>query len=585
MIASMLKARITIILQLALTCLLWLSCICNTQATVLISGINSQTRNNILAYLQLDNEACDAPDWRVRRLFADSETEIQEALQVVGYYNIEVEKQLEYGEGCWQANFTINLGEAVVLRTVSIEVDTGGEQDKKLLNVLHECALRTGDILHHAKYDSCRRNIAQMAKSRGYFDAKFIERRIDVYPTELAADITLFFETGRRYVFGETRFDQTVLDHELVQRVVTYTHGQAYDAVLTRRIQRDLIASAYFDQVELINEPRGDPYFDVPILIKLTPGKKYQYSAGIGFATDVGPKLRLGVLNRRANSSGHQIEFEINLSKVISETNLSYRIPLKKHKNWFTIDTFFKAEDNDSFESNLFSIGGQHIHKRDDDWIRTLFLNLTLEDYKTSELDDGQSKLLIPGISYSYIAEDYPPRPLQGHRSRAQLSGAIEGLVTDTSFLQVYGNTKWVFGLWPGGRLLTRAEMGATLIEEIDDLPASVRFFAGGDISVRGYAYNSLGPTDMFGSVVGGENLLVGSLEIDHQISANWSLAAFVDSGNAYDRLAEFDPATGIGAGIRWYSLLGPIRLDVAVPLDDSAPDDYRVHITLGPDL
>jgi translocation and assembly module TamA len=112
-----------------------------------------------------------------------------------------------------------------------------------------------------------------------------------------------------------------------------------------------------------------------------------------------------------------------------------------------------------------------------------------------------------------------------------------------------------------------------------------VRYFAGGDISVRGYAYNSLGPTDPFGAVVGGENLLVGSIEIDQQITNDWSVAAFVDSGNAYNALRDFNPATGIGLGIRWFSPLGPIRVDIAVPLEKDAPDDYRVHITLGPDL
>jgi translocation and assembly module TamA len=112
-----------------------------------------------------------------------------------------------------------------------------------------------------------------------------------------------------------------------------------------------------------------------------------------------------------------------------------------------------------------------------------------------------------------------------------------------------------------------------------------VRFFAGGDTSVRGYAYKSLGPTDPFGNVVGGENLLVGSIELDQLIADNWALAAFIDSGNAYDELKEFDTATGVGVGIRWFSPLGPIRFDVAVPLEQGAPDDYRIHITLGPDL
>jgi translocation and assembly module TamA len=112
-----------------------------------------------------------------------------------------------------------------------------------------------------------------------------------------------------------------------------------------------------------------------------------------------------------------------------------------------------------------------------------------------------------------------------------------------------------------------------------------VRFFAGGDVSVRGYAYNSLGPTDPLGAVIGGSNLLVGSVEIDQQIAGNWAIAAFVDSGNAYDKIKDFDPATGVGAGIRWFSPLGPIRIDIAVPLEKDAPDDYRLHITLGPDL
>ncbi len=572
-------------LQLALACLLWLGCICDTQAAVSISGVDEPVRENILAYLRLDDEACDAPGWRIRRMFSESGNEIREALEVVGYYNVKIEKKLVSGEGCWQASFNITPGEPVVLRKVSIEIDNGGEHDETLANIVQECALRTGDILQHANYDLCRRNIARTAKNRGYFDARFIERRIDVHPAEHAADITLHFETGRRYVFGLTTFDQEILEPDLVQRVVTYSPGQPYDGEITRRMQRELIASAYFDQVELKTSPRGEPHFDVPINIKLTPGKKYQYNAGIGFATDVGPKLRLGVLNRRVNNRGHQTEFEINLSKVISDVNLSYRIPLDKPRDWFTIDTFYKVEDNDSFVSNLFSTGVQRIQKRDNGWIRTLFLNLRLEEYETGTIDDGRSKLLTPGISYSFVTEDYPPRPLEGHRSSVQMRGAVEGVVTDTSFLQFYGNTKWVFGLWSGGRLLTRAEAGATLIDDLDSLPASVRFFAGGDTSVRGYAYNSLGPTDPLGAVVGGENLMVGSVELDQKIAEDWSLAAFVDSGNAYDALDDFDPATGVGIGVRWFSPLGPIRFDVAVPLESDAPDEYRIHITLGPDL
>ena len=565
--------------------MLWLGNLCATQADVSISGVETQIRDNILAYLRLDDETCDAPDWRVRRLFADSEKEIREALEVVGYYNAGVDKTLETGEACWRADFVIIPGRPVVLRKVSIDIDTAGAEDSELLKVAGKCALNPGDKLQHASYETCKRRITRTASDRGYFASSFTEQRIDVYPDEYAADITLHFVAGQRYVFGEINFDQDVLDPDIIQRFITITPGEAYDAERVRRMQRYLVSSAYFDQVVLSRNPRGEPDYDVPIDIELTPGKIYQYNAGIGYATDVGPKLRFGVLNRRLNDQGHQAEFETNLSKVISDVGVTYRIPLDKPKDWFTMDAGYKIEDNDSFESNLFTTGVQRVQERDNDWIRTLFLNLRLEDYSTSEIDKDRSKLLTPGIGYAFVEEDYPPRPISGHRSNTQLRGAVEGLISDTSFGQVYGHTKWVFGLWSGGRLLTRAEAGFTLIDELDTLPASVRFYAGGDTSVRGYAYKSLGPKDIFGNVIGGENLVVGSIEVDQKFAKNWALAAFIDSGNAYDELKNFDTATGVGVGIRWFSPLGPIRFDVAVPLEKDAPDDYRIHITLGPDL
>jgi translocation and assembly module TamA len=579
MIPKFVFIRLALVLLLALT---GLKAAC---AGVSISGVEQPFIDNILAYLRLDDEACDAPDWRVRRLFTDSEKEIREALEVVGYYDIEIEKTLKTGEACWQASFVITPGQPVLLRNVSIVIDSQGIKDAELEGAAQACDLHPGDVLNHASYDACRRKIVRLAESRGYFAAEYIERRIDVYPDEHAADITLLFVTGPRYVFGAITFEQAILDTGLVERFVTITPGEPFDAKLIRNVYRDLASSAYFDQVVIKREPRGDPHFDVPIHIELTPGKKYQYNAGIGYATNYGPKLRFGVLNRRANSHGHQIEFEANWSNVISDIGVTYRIPLDKAKDWFTIDTGYKIEDNDSFSSNLFSTGVQRIWNIENNWLRTMFLDLRLEDYKAGTVDDEYSQLLTPGISYTYVEEDYPPRPLEGHRSLAMTRGAVEGLISDTSFLQLYGNTKWVFGLWSSGRLITRAEAGITVIDEFDTLPASVRFYAGGDTSVRGYAYNSLGPTDPQGEVIGGENLLVGSVELDQRVSTEWSVAAFIDSGNAYDEFNTFDTATGVGIGVRWFSPLGPIRVDLAFPLANDAPDDYRIHITLGPDL
>ncbi len=298
------------------------------RAEVSIEGVEGILDENILAYLQLDDEPCDAPSWRTRRLYAEAEQEIYAALEVLGYYNASVEKSFTRGEACWQATFRVTPGEPVRLREVVVEVDSGEGIDTVLLQAAVNCELRTGDILLHSTYEACRRRLARQAEDRGYFSAEFADRRVDVYPEENAADITLRLVTGPRYVYGETTFDQSVLSPDLVTRFVELEPGQPYDAAKVRKLQRDLAVSRYFDQVDIERQPRGEPYYDVPLVISLTPGKVRQFSAGIGYATDLGPKLRFGVLNRRRNKDGHQTEFEVDLSPVLSQVSGTYRIPL-----------------------------------------------------------------------------------------------------------------------------------------------------------------------------------------------------------------------------------------------------------------
>ena len=134
-----------------------------------------------------------------------------------------------------------------------------------------------------------------------------------------------------------------------------------------------------------------------------------------------------------------------------------------------------------------------------------------------------------------------------------------------------------------GGRVLIRGELGYTEVTDVTELPASIRFFAGGDSSVRGFAYESLGPEDESGDVIGGRHLATGSLEVDHPITERWHLAAFTDAGNAFNTINEFEPRHSAGLGVRWRSPLGPIRLDIARAIDEHR--DWRIHLSMGPDL
>jgi translocation and assembly module TamA len=142
---------------------------------------------------------------------------------------------------------------------------------------------------------------------------------------------------------------------------------------------------------------------------------------------------------------------------------------------------------------------------------------------------------------------------------------------------------KWVWSTPRGQRFLVRGQVGATAKRDFAELPASVRFFAGGDDSVRGYSFESLGPVDAAGAVIGGSSLATGSFEFEQPLRERWSLAFFVDSGNAFEG-SHIDARTGLGLGGRWQSPLGPIRVDLAHALDGDGRD-WRLHVSLGPDL
>jgi translocation and assembly module TamA len=247
---------------------------------------------------------------------------------------------------------------------------------------------------------------------------------------------------------------------------------------------------------------------------------------------------------------------------------------------WLFVKGDVIYEDTDTSRSLERAVTVGRSHRRGRYWAETNYVEATIEDFEVGD-QEGTSQLLLFGTSWSRSSNIDQPRPRLGYSFSLDLRGAAEALLSDNDLVQAIARGRQILPLGGPFRLLGRVQAGWTWLSEFEDLPPSVRFFAGGDNSVRGYGYEELGPEED-GEVVGGKRLLTGSLEIDALIRPNWSVAAFVDSGSAFDDKPDF--STGVGLGLRWYSPLGPLRFDIAHPLDD--PDhDFRIHISLGPDL
>lgn len=554
------------------------------RADVDFEGLSRTTENVVRATVDLVDESCTAPEARVRRLYKRADRQILKALEVYGYYSPTIRGSLTRDSDCWRARFEIKRGPRVRLRKVAIGITGPGSSDPVLARFLAQETLSAGDGLNQAAYDRLKSSLAVLAQRRGYFDGRFATSRIDVFPGQGAADITLDYASGERYRFGPVTLDQNVIDRDLAMRFVEFRPGEPYDADRLNELYTDLLASGYFQNIELRTTPRPAPDFDVPLTITLTAAPRRTWTTGVGYATDSGAKLRLGFINQRLNREGHQFEFDANLAEVLGAVSLSYRLPQGSPRDeWVSIDAGYQYDNPEDSRSDEYRLGVKQIKRRGGDWRETRFIDYRREIFRVGDTR-STSDLVIPGISWARQPRLISSRPRQGYRLTFTVSGTDQLLGSDTAFAQVESTGKLILPLWSTARLLVRGEAGWTIKDDFSDLPLSVRYFAGGDTSVRGYAYKSLGPTDADGNVIGGADKLVGSLEFDQQVFGNWSVAAFIDVGNAFNSFKDLSLKTGIGAGIRWYSPLGPIRFDVGIPLDES-PDSFRIHITLGPDL
>ena len=202
----------------------------------------------------------------------------------------------------------------------------------------------------------------------------------------------------------------------------------------------------------------------------------------------------------------------------------------------------------------------------------------------TFGIDRGNSTEVFAEASLSRKQGDNPSFVRRGWSVTLAARTTAGTLLSDASFSQVLGDAKWIRAFAGNNRLILRGSAATTWTNNFSALPPQLRFFAGGDRSVRGYGYQSIGPRNSYDRVIGGRNLLVASTEVEHYFTRNWGMAAFVDAGNAFNG-TDYRPRLGAGLGVRWLSPVGMIRVDVGTPIHDDHAHGIQLHVVIGPDL
>ncbi len=601
---------------------------------VTLDGVEGVARENVQASLSLLRRGGGAlrPD-TIRELHQKAEQEIIWALEPFGYYQPTITSELSppEAEGLpWQAHIQVDVGEPVALASIAITLNGKGEQDADLLDAVAKFPLQQGQPLDHRDYEAAKAELLTHAQTLGYRDAAYSEHRVEVDLPAYEARLFLVMNTGPGYVFGEITFDQDRFDEAYLARYLLLEPGDAFDARALGDQRRALSRSGHFREVEIETLPATDTDPPaIPLRVHLQTFLPNRYRGRLGWGTDTGVGLQGDWDRRYVGRKGQH--FNLGLAVVQERSKLAgdinYVIPLQPLEgSQVTIGARHESKDL-SFEdvdlptggetriaTNIVGVNWELAPRRWGTFQLDTVLGLAMvgETYDVFEVLFGdkppdEQEVLIEILgeeAYGILTPDFeavvPSLRLVMRRSNdpiyirsgdyfdLSLLGADESLGSNISFWQARMDTWHVRSFGERSRVLVRSTLGYSDAESRDvldvnfnEMPEYYEFRAGGVRSVRGYGWESLFPQD---SITGGKSELVLSLEYEYEFMPDWSVAAFVDGGNAFNRWEDYEPKYGTGLGIRWRSPVGLARIDLGVPLDD-ADESFQIYITVGPEF
>ena len=583
----------TLLLRIILLCLFTLTFLSSRlyatePVDVRVLGLEGEPLKNVNSALALPQGV--VKEGAVDRLWLDyftrqAESKVRSALEPFGYYGSHVTTELEDKKegGYYTLLVTVTAGEATRLAEVVVTILGAGAAEPLLLEKIAAFPLRTGDQLLHESYEQSKSQLLAASRELGYLDAHFSTNEIRVDPKTASARIHLVLATGPRYLFGTTTITgATYYPDELLRRYISFSAGEPFSFKAVGKTQFNFASSPYFKSVTVVPDKEAATAQQVPVVITVQPAPRRILRPGIGYGTDTGARASVGFKHLSLFAPGNTFNSEIAVAERLQGIGSAYSIPSSQNIDTFsTIQLNLQREVINDTVSKLAFLEPSRTTGFGENSFGTVYMRLMYEEYSVG-LEDNSSSMLLPGLRFSQHGYDDLIKPTKGWHYSLETRGAYQGIISDATFIQFIAESGVIIPLPWRLTLNSRVKGATTLINDpFSDVPSSLRFFAGGDNSVRGYAYKSLGPRDTTGDVVGGKHQLQGSIELQRAIFAKWTVSLFYDAGNAFNDTSSIKLHQGAGFGLHYLTAIGAINLSLARQI--SVPDPhFRIHFTIG---
>lgn len=560
-----------------------------------VDGVGDDLKAAVSAGVELSQYARrDVSEAQVRRLYERAPAQVKTALEPYGYYDATVEGELVQTGKDWRVTLHVTPGEPVRVTAVDLRLDPEAAAIPAIRQARRAIERLKGKPLNHGAYDAARDALGAQLTANGFLDARLLTHRVEVRRADRSASIRLAWQVGPRYRFGQVHFAGGQFEAGFLDRYVPFQPGDYFAQGDLLKLQQALTGADYFSVVNVLPDVEGARQGRVDVNVQLVPAKRSIYTGGPFIGTDTGVGLRGSIERRWVNRRGHKWKNEIVLAQRLKTLSTLYSIPLPStNQRSLNFGANFRDANTTTSKSRTLELVGNETRLWHD-WTRTLGVHALSgtftvgqrggEPDNTLGIEHGHSTLVFAEASLSRKQADNPTFVRRGWSVELHLRSTAGSLLSDTDFSQIMGDVKWIRAFTRRDRLILRGSAGITRTTDFAQLPPQLRFFAGGDRSVRGYSYQAIGPRNSYDRVIGGRNLLVASTEVEHYFTRNWGMAAFVDAGNAFTG-TDYRPRIGAGLGVRWLSPVGMIRVDLGTPIHDRNAHGVELHLVIGPDL
>ncbi len=581
--AALQRAALLLVVYALLASPLWAA----EPVQVVVTGVEGKALENVAAILALPaglvRDGSVNQRW-LKRFERQIPEKVRKALAPFGYYRAQASTTLdEFEPGRFRLQVAIDPGRPVRVEHLRVDIEGDGSNNKDLRKLVGAFPLHRGGVLRQDLYEEAKGGLKARALDLGYLDADFKTHVIRIDLAAHRAEIDLVLATGPRYRFGEVLLHGAPYYPErFLHRYQSFREGDIFSHGQLGQTQLNFLDSDRFKEV--LVTPRQDLALDlkVPVDVQLVPSARRRLRPGIGFGTDTGARLSLRYKDVNIFHLGHELSIDTVLAQVRQSLVASYTLPGYRNIESQTVFRVgLEREDVDTFETQSIFAEAERIRGFGKGRVGSVFVRLLQEDFTIAGERD-QARMILPGVRYGRRRYKDPIRPKQGYSFNLEVRGGHQYLGSDTGLLQLLASGNALAALPARLTLFARVQGAASVQNEpLRAIPASLRFFAGGDQSVRGYAYQALGPKDADGEVIGGKNLAVGSLELERAVADNWGIAAFYDVGNAFNAFSGLELKQGAGLGLRYYTQVGPLKVDVARQIGED-DNSFRLHLSVG---